>query len=95
MIRKTYVLISYDITEDKTRTRLAKRLKDFGKRAQYSVFEAEITPAEMKNLRQTLARVKLGPRDSIRLYVLCGTCRTNISLWGSGEIAEDPDYVII
>lgn len=92
---KTYVLISYDISDDNVRTRLAKRLKDYGRRAQFSVFEAEITSAELTRLRGQLARVKLGERDSIRLYTLCGQCSGKVSIWGRGDIAEDPDYLII
>lgn len=92
---KSYVLISYDISEDKTRTRLAKRLKDFGKRAQYSVFEAEITPKEMEKLKKHLAKVELGKDDSIRLYTLCKSCIGNVRIWGSGEIASDPDYIVL
>ncbi len=91
---KTYVLISYDISDDNVRTRLAKRLKDYGRRAQFSVFEAEITQAEMTKLKRQLARVKLGERDSIRLYTLCAACTGKVTIWGRGEITEDPDYLI-
>ncbi len=94
-MEKLYVLISYDISEDRTRTKLAKRLKDFGQRAQYSVFEAQITPAELSKLCKILARVTLEERDSIRLYKLCKPCTKNVEIWGSGELAEDPDFVII
>ena len=31
--------VAYDITDDKRRNKVAKILKDFGKRVQYSVFE--------------------------------------------------------
>ena len=77
------------------RTRLAKRLKDYGRRAQFSVFEAEITDAEMSKLKRQLAGVKLAERDSIRLYRLCRNCTGNVMIWGRGEMAEDPDYLII
>lgn len=92
---KTYVLISYDISEDRTRTRLAKRLKDFGRRAQYSVFEAEITQIELSNLKKMLSKVQLEKKDSIRLYILCKGCTGNVEIWGSGELAEDPEYLIV
>jgi len=94
-MRKTYVLVSYDISDDNVRTKLAKRLKDFGQRAQFSVFEAEVTPSELQKLRRTLARVRIGERDSIRLYWLCGACRKNGQIWGVGKIYEDPDYVVL
>ncbi len=92
---KTYVLISYDISNDNVRTRLAKRLKDYGRRAQFSVFEAEITADEMSKLKRQLAQVKLQERDSIRLYALCRNCTGNVTIWGHGELAEDPDYLIV
>ncbi len=94
-MNKTYVLISYDISDDNTRTKLAKRLKDYGRRAQFSVFEAEITATEMTKLKQQMAKVELGERDSIRLYTICKNCTGNVIIWGQGEIAEDPDIVII
>ena len=33
--------VAYDITDDKRRNRVAKILKDFGTRIQYSVFECD------------------------------------------------------
>ncbi|RMG21471.1 MAG: CRISPR-associated endonuclease Cas2, partial [Methanobacteriota archaeon] len=40
------IVISYDIEKDRTRSRLAKKLKDFGPRVQKSVFEADIGEGE-------------------------------------------------
>lgn len=34
-----FYLISYDIPDDRRRVRVAKTLKDYGDRVQYSVFE--------------------------------------------------------
>jgi CRISPR-associated protein Cas2 len=33
------ILVSYDVPDDRRRTRLAHALKDFGERVPYSVFE--------------------------------------------------------
>lgn len=88
------VLITYDIEKDRTRTRLAHRLKDFGRRVQYSVFEADITEHELPRLRRRLARVKLGEHDSIRLYRICGECKQDIQIWGIGEVTQDREYYI-
>lgn len=87
-------VISYDIREDKIRTRLAHRLKDFGVRVQFSVFEADITEPELKKLNQVLKEVKLGKEDSIRLYQLCEACLKKVTIWGSGEVTRDRDYYI-
>ena len=90
------ILISYDITEDKVRTRLANKLKDFGPRVQFSVFEADInTTEEMDKLRQLLKDVKLKKEDSIRLYQFCENCLKKVKIWGKGEITKDKEFHII
>ncbi len=88
------VIISYDIQDDKKRTRLANKLKDFGPRVQYSVFEAEITAEELKRMRKLLKEIPLEEKESIRLYQLCSTCKSRIKIWGSGEVTDDKPYYI-
>lgn len=88
------VLISYDITNDKVRTKLAHRLKDFGPRVQFSVFEADMEAKECEKLYQVLSKVNLGKGDSIRLYHLCEACQTKVRFWGVGELSRDKDYYI-
>ena len=88
-------IITYDIEKNNTRTRLAKKLKDFGPRVQYSVFEADITEAELHKLRKMLKNVPLGKDDSIRLYQICASCLAKIEIWGSGEITQDAKYYIV
>lgn len=90
-----FILISYDISDDKKRTRLAKRLKDFGPRVQKSVFEADVKTKELKELKKVLAKVELDKEDSIRLYKLCRECKKNIRIWGSGDVTEDKEYYIV
>ena len=88
------ILISYDISDDKKRTRLAKRLKDFGPRVQKSVFEADVKKDELIKLKKILTKTKLEKGDSIRLYKLCAECRKNIIIWGEGEVTGDKDFYI-
>ena len=44
-MRELYLVIAYDTPDDRRRARLAKLLKGFGERRQYSVFEARLTRA--------------------------------------------------
>lgn len=92
---KSFVIITYDITDDNVRTKLANKLKDFGKRVQYSVFEGDITEVEKANLKEMLSKVKLDEDDSIRLYSLCKACVKSVEIWGSGEVTKDPEVVIV
>ena len=88
------ILVSYDIEKDKTRTRLANKLKDFGPRVQKSVFEGDVKQEELKKLTKMLEQVKLEKNDSIRLYRICAECSGKIKIWGHGEVTKDKDYYI-
>ena len=88
------ILISYDIEDDKTRTKLAKKLLDFGPRVQFSVFEADITENELTKLLGLINKVKLVENDSIRLYYICEACVRKIKIWGQGIVTKDKPYYI-
>jgi CRISPR-associated protein Cas2 len=38
-----YLIIAYDSPSDKRRNKMAKKLKTYGERRQYSLFEARVT----------------------------------------------------
>jgi len=54
---KVVCVVSYDIVDDKRRTKLAKKLCDFGKRVQYSVFECDLDEDSLRiyRIRNTCA----------------------------------------
>jgi CRISPR-associated protein Cas2 len=87
----TYVVISYDISDDKTRSNVANVLKDYGKRVQYSVFECRV---DARTLERLVARLKpfAEGRDSIRVYPLCDACLKNVVLLGNGKLIEEPAF---
>ena len=65
-------LISYDIEDNRERTRLARILGSYGNRVQFSVFECELDAQELKELvRKVRSKIRLGDTDSIRIYSLC------------------------
>ena len=87
-------VISYDIEDDKKRTRLAKRLRDFGPRVQKSVFEADLHDDELQKLQNVLEEVEIEANDSIRLYRICANCAAEVKIWGHGKVTQDEDYYI-
>ncbi len=91
------LIISYDIVDDKRRTKLAKKLLNFGARVQYSVFECELNPKQLAQLKQqALAHVKLD-EDSLRIYKLCEACVQQIESFGAkkGWEEEEENFKII
>jgi CRISPR-associated protein Cas2 len=90
-------IISYDISNDKRRTQVAKILDGFGQRVQYSVFECDLTASQYAILQQRLNAV-LHPDDgdNVRTYRLCAACITTITSIGSGPAVEtSPDIYVI
>ena len=58
-------LVTYDVAQDRRRTRLAKELEHYGDRIQYSVFLFDISPAAMLRLKtEILDLVDVG-EDSV------------------------------
>lgn len=56
-------VISYDITSDRLRNKIAKELENYGRRVQYSVFECRITAKQFEKLYQKLIILMEGERD--------------------------------
>jgi CRISPR-associated protein Cas2 len=64
------LLIIYDIEDDKLRTDLAKYLKQFGRRIQYSVYEIQNSPRILNNIRIELKHnfeKKFSQSDSVMI----------------------------
>ncbi|RMD57333.1 MAG: CRISPR-associated endonuclease Cas2 [Nitrospirae bacterium] len=79
----SFVLVAYDIIDDKRRTRIMNTLLDYGgKRVNYSVFECLLTQLELKKLRGELEGIIDRSEDNIRFYILCEKCIKNIENYG-------------
>ena len=91
-----FVVISYDIGNDRRRLKTANLLMDFGgKRVQRSVFEGYITARNLKRLKRKLQELIDEENDSVRLYFLCESCRSRLVCMGAAEPIEEPGLRII
>ena len=91
---KFHCVIAYDIGKTPRRTRMARLLEGYGRRVQYSVFEARLSAAQIRELfRRMTPLVDRAAGDSVRLYALCAACAPRTFLWG-GE-APWPQTTII
>lgn len=55
-MRKTY-LVCYDICDDRRLAKVLKIVRGFGDRLQYSVFECQLTPADLSRCRHRLGEI--------------------------------------
>lgn len=60
-------LVAYDIGDDRRRSRIAKRLQEYGDRVQYSVFVVDVRPARLVRLRTLLEDLLDESADSVLL----------------------------
>lgn len=90
-----FYLITYDVPDDKPRTKLADLLQDYGSRVQYSVFEAWLKARQFAELRDRVAALMGDHRGEVRFYRLCALCQQNVSIVGDGDLPTPPGIVII
>src|SRR5574341_137357 len=67
--RKNFVVVAYDISDDKRRTALHKKLKAFGLAVQYSVFECLLNRDQIQQMKKTIQEsIKTKAGDRVRYY---------------------------
>jgi CRISPR-associated protein Cas2 len=88
------MVISYDISEDKRRTKIHNILKSYGQWMQFSVFECDLTDTQYAKLRARLSKVLKPDEDSIRFYFVCACCKDKIERIG-GEIPRDESIFFV
>lgn len=89
-----FVVICYDIPDDKHRNRVSDILEGFGERVQFSVFECDIKAEHMKKMKDKLAKV-LKDEDSVRYYYLCAECITKVEVVNGPPVTKAQPYFTV
>lgn len=94
------VLTTYDVAtaDPKGRRRLARVAKiclDYGQRAQKSVFECQVDPAQFAELKHRLLSVMDDEKDSIRFYFLGKHWRRRVEHYGVETTIDLDDPLIV
>lgn len=90
-------IVSYDISGNKRRRRVAKELENYGSRVQYSVFECRLTRQKYQELYHALVSLLSAEatEDSIRIYLLCANCAGKTVCIGNAKPGPDEEDVIV
>jgi CRISPR-associated protein Cas2 len=83
-----FVVVAYDIADDRRRTRVMKLLEGFGRHAQESVFECDLEPKDYRQMTTRLLRLLNLREDNVRLYHLCASDVGRIETLGVGLPVE-------
>lgn len=89
---RVYVLIIYDIIDNKRRSRLVKYLSGYGFRVQKSCFEAKISDKIYAKMLSGLDAYATN-EDSIRVYKIIG--KGQVTIFGKENQIDDEEVVII
>ena len=81
--RRYIVLVIYDITDDRRRTRMVKCLERYGIRVQKSAFEAFLTEKKYEHMMELTSGLIDPATDSLRVYLLAN--HTSVRSWGIGD----------
>jgi CRISPR-associated protein Cas2 len=93
--RRQWVVVSYDVIEDKRRTRIMKTLEGYGSHVQYSVFECELRPADLERLLNRLRTLIQAESDDIRCYPLCENCLAKVVTLGRARLHRQDRYRMV
>ncbi len=91
-----FYVISYDVSNDRRRNRIAKLLMGFGERVQYSVFECEFNDKKKEeHLRKRLKKIINPDEDTIRIYKIKEEHKKDIIILGFGKITKYEECYVI
>jgi CRISPR-associated protein Cas2 len=94
------VLICYDVSTlepagQRRLRRVAKVCKDYGQRAQLSVFECEVDPAQWTVLRDKLLKEVNLEEDSLKFYFLGANWKRRVEQLGIKKSYDPNDPMIV
>ncbi|MBW7944164.1 CRISPR-associated endonuclease Cas2 [Patescibacteria group bacterium] len=90
------ILVSYDISNDKTRTKLSKFLNKFGRKLQYSVYEIHNSPRILQNVLNEIEskyKKKFEAADSVVIWSICEGDKKKTIRYGCAQ-NEEKDVVV-
>lgn len=90
--KKYFVLVIYDISEDRRRNKLVKILSSYGFRVQKSAFEAILRPNKYEQLLKEISTVPAAT-DSVRIYKIQG--QGTVEVFGEPFSIPDEEIIII
>jgi len=90
-----FVVVSYDIPDDKRRTKVMKALKNFGAHVQYSVFECDLKEPDYKRMRERLKKQISPETDSVRFYFLDEDAVQKIESIGAKPVERAREFYVV
>jgi CRISPR-associated protein Cas2 len=92
---RQFVVVVYDISSDRRRTKLHDVLLNYGTPVQYSVFECLLDKEELAQMKRAVGRA-IRPRvDRVRYYYLCQSCLKKVELTSGVEVLSEEEVIVV
>ena len=92
---KQFVVVVYDINNDRRRTKLYNVLLDYGTPVQYSGFECLLDEEGLARMKRAVGRV-IRPRvDQVRYYYLCQSCLKKVEITSGVEVLSEEEVIVV
>ncbi len=95
MNNRKFYLVCYDIKDNKRRTNVFKKMRNYGTRVQFSVFECIIDEKMLEKMIKEMLEIINEDEDSIRIYNIPESYKKFIKILGVGEVVRDEKYFIV
>jgi CRISPR-associated protein Cas2 len=79
-----FLVVAYDIADDRRRLKVMKLLEGYGRHVQESVFECDLEPKAYRQMSQRLLRLVSQREDNVRYYHLCSADVARAETFGVG-----------
>ena len=89
-----FIIVAYDIVENKRRTKIMKTLKGYGFHVQKSVFECFLNERQLLRLKGIIGGLIDENEDSVRFYRLPEDLSAQVEILGQGEVSKNPILIV-
>jgi len=92
---RQFLVVAYDVPDDRRRQRLHDALLNYGTPVQYSVFECLVDEKELTKLKKQVKRIIKPRLDHVRYYYLCRACVQRIETTLGPEVAHEVSVIVV
>jgi CRISPR-associated protein Cas2 len=85
-------VITYDISDDRRRARVAAVLQAYGDRVQRSVFIATVDDAMLQDARTRIGEIINPETDSVYIFRQCAACWETVGIYGQATVSHENLY---
>jgi len=89
------MIVAYDIANPRRLVRIARIMKDYGRRVQKSVFEVDLTESRFQEMKRRAERTMNLGEDGVKYFPLCGRCSEILVVLGQGAPTGGDGAVVI